>query len=417
MAPGSPKTQRSLMEMPNEVLLEICEILYSHCSDIRFTFKKDLLSLSMANKRLRAIAQPFLLREARPRNIRGFLQIITEKPYLAAQVRRFCNSGDISLQEEVYEMTDDTNASHYRLLERTLAKLTNAKRLSIDLPFSNGYELEGSQKVSVSVSVPMKSVTRLSLRPWAHFDLGQIGDFLAMMPRLERLKVIHCTQIERQLPLASLRSLTLDYSLLGPYGFQNIVGSCPKLEHLDLRFNRPIGGETIIYDPGVLTWAQAQGVLQSRRQTLKHLKLELSLDIHFARVADEEKYFGSFCGFNGLESLWVPKASFGLDVRADMPTFPQSVQHLVSMLPESLTCICFGGSYKKGKTIKVLAQAIEAGYFPSLKRVMVQESDDPGGAPSGYCKWLSARLGVCFEILDWMEMKTEWKQYTTAAYP
>ncbi|KAL6786753.1 hypothetical protein J3E68DRAFT_445878 [Trichoderma sp. SZMC 28012] len=434
MASDSLEPPLGLMGMPAEILLEICANLCSHCSDIPINLKKDLLSLSMTSKHLRAIALPVLHHDARPRRLRSFLRTITEQPDLAAQVRRFGNIDRDIGQEYVpgnyggcsnklmKEMMDDMISSHYRLLGTTLAKLTNAKRLSINLPFYNGFKLKDSFKVSISVS--MESVTRLSLKPWFKFDLGQMGDLLAMMPRLERLKVKGCTIVGRELPLANLRSLTLDYSDLGPWGMCRIVFSCPRLEHLDLGFTKRMEDSPtwpVEFERGKLSWSLVQRMLQSQRQTLKHLRLEFGRKSHSIRRVEQKEYFGSFCEFDGLESLWVLKDSFGSkDNDGRFPTFPESVQHLVSMLPESLTCISFSGFHKEWNGVQVMAQAIQEGYFPRLKRVMVEKFHifhDSEKAELGYYQELFTALGVCFEVLDDEEMETKWKQHITAVYP
>ncbi|KAL7798689.1 hypothetical protein V8C43DRAFT_276041 [Trichoderma afarasin] len=240
---GSLKPPSGLMAMPTEILLEIFENLCSHCSDIPITSQQDLSNLSMTSKRLRAIALPVLYHDASPRKMREFAQTITKYKHLAAQVHRFCNSGDdpSNLNYDVCHFIssphgrwtlDHSIFRHHRRLGEVLAELTNAKHLDINVPSHHGYRLDELPKMSVS----MESVTTLSLTPWVEFDLGQMCDFLAAMPCLETLKVMRCTNITQQLPLARIRSLTFSLSLIGPKSLQNLVDSCPILEYLDLDF-------------------------------------------------------------------------------------------------------------------------------------------------------------------------------------
>ncbi|KAF3072721.1 hypothetical protein CFAM422_004795 [Trichoderma lentiforme] len=419
-----------LMEMPNEILLKICKKLCSHCSGFPITFEKDLSSLSMTSKHLRAIALPVLHHDASPRKLRSFLRTITEQPDLAAQVHRFCNSGGdyYSLETEVIDymnstiglmdtckMLNDIISSHYQLLETTLAKLTEVKHLIITLPFYDGDESNDSLKVSF----PMESVTRLSLMPWSGLDLGQMGEFLAMMPCLETLEVRDCINVTQQLPLASLRSLTFNNSEMEEKSLQNIVDSCPKLEYFDSGSAWMYSISRLEDGSEPLTWSQAQRTLRSRRETLKHLRLEFSPSFGISlQTLGQEEYFSSFCEFDALESLWVQAIGFGSENdHGTFPTFPENVQHVVRMLPRSLTYIYFSGCHKEWNGIQVMARAIQEGYFPRLKRVVVEACYPPITDVLPYCEELSATLGVCFEILDDEKMETKWKQHITAAYP
>ncbi|KAK4073387.1 uncharacterized protein Triagg1_5213 [Trichoderma aggressivum f. europaeum] len=410
MASDSRKSQRSLMDMPNEILLEICENLCSHCSDIPTTFQKDLSNLSMTSKRLRAVALPVLYHDASPRNTSLFLRTITsaEHKHLAAQVHRFCNSGDdCSWSDEL-----DHILIRHQLLGEVLAELTNAKQLDINVPCGSDARLDGLPKMPV----PMESVTTLSLTPWADVDLGQMSDFLAAMPCLETLKVKDCMLVTQRLPLARIRSLTFHLGLIGPKSLQNLVDSCPILEHLDLYLTDFVGAMAQ-YEPAPLTWSSAQSTLQSRRETLKHLRLRLGLDPYDWDQVSPEEYYGSFRGFDSLESLWVLTAGFGSVDDQGTPSFPENVQQLVTMLPGSLTCIYFQGFHEKWNKIHVMAQAIREGHFPRLKRVVVEDYSSPIDTDTlQHCERLSNRPGVRFEYLSYMEMYTRWKQCSTPAY-
>ncbi|KAM6484566.1 hypothetical protein HDV62DRAFT_355987 [Trichoderma sp. SZMC 28011] len=167
-------------------------------------------------------------------------------------------------------------------------------------------------------------------------------------------------------------------------------------------------------------WSQAQRILYSRRDTLKHLRLDFNqaMSAMFEYSIKQEEYFGSFREFDALESLWVLTVGFGSwEDGAIFPTFPENVQHSVSMLPKSLTCIYFSGCLRSWNGIKVLAQAVREGHFPKLKRVAVEEDDASMAAKVlPYYEELSTTLGMRFEILERAEMHTRWAQYSTAAY-
>lgn len=426
-APGNLELPRSLMGMPTEILLEIFENLCSHCSDIPVTSQQDLSNLSMTSKRLRAIVLPVLYHDASPRKMREFSQTIAKHKHLAARVHRFCNYGDdpSSLNYDVYYFINSPHGSstldhsifrHHRVLGEVLAELTNAKHLDINVPCHHGYRLDELPKMSVS----MESVTTLSLTPWVEFDLGQMCDFLAAMPCLETLKVMRCTNVTQRLPLVRIRSLTFSLSLIGPKSLQNLVDSCPILEYLDLDFADRgfINPRAQYVESAPLTWSQAQRILQSRRETLKHLRLNIGRGSPDVGRISREEYFGSFREFDVLESLWVLTAGFGsVGDRGIIPTFPICERQLVTMLPGSLTCIYFGGVPEDWRGTWWMTRAIQEGHFPRLKRVVEEASSALHAArvlPP--CERLSKALRMRWEILERAEMRTRWTKYSTAAY-
>lgn len=59
------------------------------------------------------------------------------------------------------------------------------------------------------------------------------GNFLGMMPRLERLDVNYCGGATQFLSLYELRSLIFDQSNISAASLKRLVMSCPKLERFE----------------------------------------------------------------------------------------------------------------------------------------------------------------------------------------
>ncbi|OPB41450.1 hypothetical protein A0O28_0081700 [Trichoderma guizhouense] len=234
------------------------------------------------------------------------------------------------------------------------------------------------------------------------------------MPCLERLELEECGTVTQQLPLTRLRSLKLKRSAIGERSLQKLIDSCPKLEYFKYDFNGRIGRRNEVdFEP--FMWGQAQRILHSRRKTLKHLRLHFGRTFHYReRPLEEEEYLSSFRDFDILESLSVLTASFGSkDDDATIPIFPENVQHLVSILPKSLTCIIFRGWHEEWNGMRVLAQAIQEGQFPRLKKVVMELSDQ--FMDESYEEILTP-LGVCFETIPQTNIGIGWRKYITIPY-
>ncbi len=132
-------------------------------------------------------------------------------------------------------------------------------------------------------------------------------------------------------------------------------------------------------DDPEFTWGQAQRILSQRKNTLKHLNFEFGDDYLSLRddPLDQDDYLGTFHDFALLETLLVTTTSFsGQPEDEDMPRFPESVRELVDALPESLTLLGFCGRNKGWTGLEKLAQAVRDGYFPKLKKVLVQQDGE-----------------------------------------
>jgi hypothetical protein len=64
-------------------------------------------------------------------------------------------------------------------------------------------------------------------------DLGRLGNFLGMMPHLERLDVRFCGGITQFVPLSELRSLNFCQSNISAASLKRLIMSCPKLERFE----------------------------------------------------------------------------------------------------------------------------------------------------------------------------------------
>ncbi|KAL7906344.1 hypothetical protein GGI35DRAFT_487537 [Trichoderma velutinum] len=410
----------SLVTLPNEILLMICEELCYHCSGTALepSEKKSntgLWSLIQTCRQLLNIAQPFLYHRVEFGKILPFLRTLIARPDLAAHVLSFNYSENYPLavsaedlemlkaelqrlhiekcDEWVREMNLYESDVDEQLLKLAICRLPNVKKLNIAAPFSN---TKTFLKDSLNKSFLMESIKILRLIPWDVGDLGDMRRLLAMTPHAESLMLYYCESVTRHIPLARIRSLILFDSLIEATSLQRLIDSCPELEHFEYYVKAYQAGP--YDDPVTFTWGQAQRRLCSRRKTLKRLNLVFGK--HFPLYFDEmypEGYLGSLRDFDRLEALWVQTTSFGTDDNdATVPIFPADMDDLVRMLPESLTCLGFCGSHEDWDGIEILADAIEEGHFPRLTMVWVEQE---GEMFEDSCNLL-ASLGVGCASLD-----------------
>ncbi|KAL7934532.1 hypothetical protein V8C35DRAFT_326930 [Trichoderma chlorosporum] len=278
------------------------------------------------------------------------------------------------VQEWVEVMRAITSDGDQRLLKLMLARLPNAEYVSIEAPF---FDEIPSFEDSHNNRIVMKSVRRLSICPGDSFDLALTGNLLSIMPRVEQLTVYDCGRIRQRLPLAGLRTLILSRSLIDETSLKNIIDSCPELEHFE--YHIMTAGWSDFIDTMTFTWGEAQRILYSRRTTLKHLNFEFGKE--FSAFIEEPLWIidslSSLRDFERLETLWVRTTSFGTEDEDEVvPIFPKDVQHLVSMLPQSLRRLGFCGSHSDWNGIETLAEAILEGHFPRLRVVLLEQEKE-----------------------------------------
>lgn len=401
------------MTMPDEILIEICEKMCHRCSD--YIYHEGALSrLSLTCRHLRDIAQPILHHYAAPENMVPFVRTLIERPDLAAQVRTFftpdtIDRGAFETDIEVFQAEAQrlnhgnrnkwTRATlgnkikcHHRLFELALALLPNVKEITLLVPCKPEQELDGL----FGAPVALKSVHSLTVVPWDPVNFGRFRGILAMMPRLERLEIEECYGITQTLPLTELRTLIISQSGIGTRSLQNIIESCPKLEHFGYH-NWAKGYPPKYFDfEEECTWGSAQYILRSRKKTLKHLNFIFKLGCHVG--LGPEDYLGSFRDFDVLETLWLLSISFSTtNIESRAPIFPKDVQDLVNMLPQSLTCLGLCCPREDWQGIKTLALAIQEGHFSKLKQVVVQQTDSEYDKS---CEILAPLNVSCFNLSE-----------------
>ncbi|KAM0515824.1 hypothetical protein ACHAPE_005903 [Trichoderma viride] len=220
----------------------------------------------MTCQRLRHIPQEVMFHDIHlSRGISRLLRTLLERPDLASQVRRFSNDQytDSSSVDELYPTLLNTLIARFSLddawneygnwiseislddfereigmLEMTVALLNKATALSLTIP-ADDFEYKCVFGKLFMKSSTMSSVRRLFLSHNDHsnsnrkLDLGCLGNFLGMMPCLERLDVSYCWGTTQFLPLYELRSLIFDQSNISAASLKRLVMSCPKLERFE----------------------------------------------------------------------------------------------------------------------------------------------------------------------------------------
>ncbi|KAL6903070.1 hypothetical protein GGI43DRAFT_421937 [Trichoderma evansii] len=184
-------------------------------------------------------------------------------------------------------------------------------------------------------SVTLGSVKRLSLYDIdfdnCKIDLGHLGDFLGMMPCLERLDVNFCGGATH------------------PEANRNINDSADE-------------------DAGEFLWEEVQEMLAQRKSTLKHVNMEFHNYFPLFEGSLElwKGHLGSFIEFHALEKLLVRVSSF------DKPL----VAKFVDLLPESLTLLGLRDIPQNWDGVEKLAYAVRNGRLPRLKKAVLDLGQD-----------------------------------------
>ncbi|TFB00758.1 hypothetical protein CCMA1212_007355 [Trichoderma ghanense] len=392
----------SLLALPDELLLMICQECCLHCTYPEGGFRAHVFMrepvaalrfLSQTCQRLRTIAQPVLHHDARPRQLRLFLRTINARPDLAAQVRAFCDwshyssdrfeNGDLGVippghVTDQEERTWEEDARRMQmLLVPTLMRLPAVEDLAVGASFRRGYMWE--------ILFDMRSVKRLFLYPYnCRLGFGRLDAFLSLTPCVERLTLVGWTGlIVRPLSLTRLTSLKIHGFDLTAASLEALVKSCPILERFEFHQwgiedeNQPLWLLEEEREP--LTWRQMQDILHPRSKTLRHVVFSFyphSNEVEGLSYSPADDV-GSFRDFEKLETLRVSSLSFrglgsaqrGLEVFE----YPTTVSELVDMLPESLTLLHCDKCHAKWDGMEMLAEAIRQGHFPRLKVVISGE--------------------------------------------
>lgn len=319
------------------------------------------------------------------RGIPRLLRTLLERPDLADRVRRFSNYTeytDSSLSQEFIPTLFDNLAARFGLddvstelrewmhqirvdaferelwmLEMTVALLNKVTAVFVTIPASDFEHKFVFGKLFMK-SVTMSSVKRLFISRHGHsnckLDLGCLGNFLGMMPHLERLDVNFCGGATQFLPLYELRSLILNQSIISAASLKRLVMSCPKLERFEYCGPRAQSNVGDVLD---FTWEEMQRILALRKNTLKHVNAGFhNFMLPYYTLRGE---FGSFAEFKALEKLLVEV--FSLDPVGDF----------ADLLPESLTLLGIRYIQEEWKGVEQLANAVKSGRFSQLKKVVL----------------------------------------------
>lgn len=382
----------------------ICSYKCKHCLDpeswlhspLERGLVGDLRALSLACRQLRSISQEIMFHDVHPScGILPVLHTLFARPDLAAQVQSFSN--DLCMASLVTErdfqffrhlagrfrlcevdkwmqtIRHDGFEREVWILEFTLALLPNVTALFITVPACNlGYEYVLGKLFANSVT--MSSVKRLFLYHFDYnnckIDLGRLGNFLGMMPCLERLDVNFCGGATQFLPLHELRSLRFAQSNISAASLKRLVMSCPKLECFEWcspEANRNINDEAD-EDAGEFTSEEVQEILRQRKSTLKHVNI--GFHSYFPRIDGAQTVWrgrlGAFVEFAALEKLLVRVSSFE----------ERLVGKFINLLPKSLMLLGLRDIPKRWNGVGELANAVGNGHFSKLKKVVLDLGQD-----------------------------------------
>ena len=398
----------TLATLPSDVILAICATMCNHCSGASIwpdgssgrRRKSSLRNLSLTCRLLRDIAQPILYHNVHPKDLLPLLRTAIERPHLAANVRGLSNHQsyqsepspkDIQLLEAAAQclgickkpgwleqiLTDELSRDNW-ILELTLAHLPNVEALSLTLPYISG-ELDLGNLLQRKVL--LASIRRLYIthsdQEDGMIDLTELGPLLSAMPNLKSLDVHLAGGMTEPLPFPELRSLSFAQANIGIESLERIVSSCPKLQMFE--YDGSMRRREINEDSPEFTWGQAQRILLQRKDTIRHLNFDFGDDFLSLREEglETDDYCGSFKEFTALETLFVWSSSLvDMDADDEASDFPESVQDVIDVLPESLKLLAFARPKKGWNGIQILVQAIKRGHFPSLKTVLVGQDGD-----------------------------------------
>ncbi|KAL7921082.1 hypothetical protein ACQKWADRAFT_328091 [Trichoderma austrokoningii] len=383
-----PPKASGFESLPKELVWKICHYKCRHCRDPDAWLDSpadaneagDLRALSMTCRQLRDIPQLVMFHDVHPVNILPLLRTLYARPELASLVQCFNNDlcmeswateEDFSLfrvlagrfhldgvDEWMQKMRGHKFERQLWILEFTLALLPRVAALFITLPAGH---VPGG--LFTNAAVTTSSVKRLSLYHADYksckIDLGRLGNFLGMMPRLERLDVNFCGGITQSLPLHELRSLNFAQSNISAASLRRLCSPGPR-RSIDDKADE---------QAGECTWDEMLRILAMRKSTLKHM--DIGYHKYFPHIDGRRgivmpSHLDIFARFDALEKLFLP-----------MNIFPFNLdRNFSAMLPKSLTVLGLRNVPHFWNGVLVLATAVKQGRLPRLRKVVVDL--DPG---------------------------------------
>lgn len=265
----------SLLDLPSEILREVCINFCLHCSHALSTAKEvpmhgedverkeliqlhnsSLSSLCRTSRQLNAVATPILYHGLFDvKHYAKFMRSLKERPALALFIKQITideyielDPRDQGLIDEIAGQlgisiperfiipdldiqTEDGDRVYTRqefLVDLCLSQTVNISELSLN------YSLlwrPGKSILSSSTFPSLKTLRLVSVEPCERSHLGVVTNLLKKSPNIESLEVYRCTVIPRHTPLylRNLKSPKLRRSSLAGGMLRGIANSCKNL--------------------------------------------------------------------------------------------------------------------------------------------------------------------------------------------
>ncbi|KAI0471014.1 hypothetical protein GGR56DRAFT_125432 [Xylariaceae sp. FL0804] len=403
-----------LLDLPNEVVHEICRMFCHHCTipdndSYRFLpawvreHRFALTSLSRSCRLLRAVAQPLLYHElwleySGPHY--QLLRTLMENPTLAQHVRYFEDA------ERGLDMSGSDEVGLPLSLEDTAGRLGLNLEVAINYDGASREDIEVTKAYSVILALIAPNLDTLSLcsryraNPSAAFrgsniqftclrslhffhwnseggfDLEDFRDLLQIAPNIEYLKLYMCLKVSSSdLPLANVRTLQFSFSYLSAAHLLNVVRACPKLAQFSYKSAGGVMGQYSNDDEA--TPSEVHAAVSLRKNTLKRLDLDFGVlgenYLWYTEMSgfEPEHQMKSLADFTALEELVLRLEYFYTDEDEDDNVNFHNSPELLSMLPPHIRKLSLAGLQDSYEGTVLLAEAVKEGRFPHLKKVQI----------------------------------------------
>lgn len=407
----------ALTHLPSEILYNI--IHHVSTDNEEYLRAHRLACLSRTCKLLRDLVQPALYRylRANHRNIVSLLRTLCERPDLAQMVKEWkrdvplshegASEDEISLFNEQLEKYFGTRMQEPPFLEFGDDESSEANDddgddddPEIDALGSliiclvpNIVTLTISKHYETFPSFPPASLPHLTELNVSFDDSDggiSLEDFQPILATAPILRTLNCDtvgSIPDNIAHPNITTLNLAYSNIGLSELKAAVRGFPKLESFSYDYG-PFP-EQSHHDDELLP-KEVSRILKMRKNTMKHLNLDLSDVIYYE---DPDEPVESFASMEALETITL--CNVGIYPAVSQQDPPTNGERLTGILPKNIRKVCV---YKPHEHLlrdfERLAE-VAAKSFPKLEEVRIQRvSSDVWKGLSAAFDWARIRLVV-----------------------